>query len=109
MAAERVVLITCPDQSTARALADALVSERLAACVNLVPGVESVFWWEGRVDRTQEVLLIVKTTSRRLAALTKAVKQRHPYQVPEILALPVVSGYPPYLAWMRDSLRTPRS
>ena len=109
MAAERVVLITCPDQSTARALAGALVSERLAACVNLVPGVESVFWWEGRVDRTQEVLLIVKTTSRRLAALTKAVKQRHPYQVPEILALPVVSGYPPYLAWMRDSLRTPRS
>ena len=105
MAGECVVYVTCPDRATATSLADALVTERLAACVNMVPGIDSVFWWEGRLDRAQEVLLIIKTTRRRLAALTKAVRQRHPYDVPEVIALPIQAGHPPYLAWVRQSVR----
>ena len=99
-----VVLITAPNEpETAKKLARALVEERLAACVNLVPGLTSVYRWQGEIIEDGEILLIAKTTEARLAALMARVPELHPYEVPEILALEVKDGHPPYLAWLKES------
>lgn len=97
-----VVLMTAP-REIAEPLARQLVAERFVACVNLVPGVVSVFAWEGRVDRAEEVLLVAKTSRARLDGLREALRARHPYAVPELLVLPIVDGLPAYLAWLRDA------
>ncbi len=102
-----VVLVTCPNRVPAKRLAAALVSKRLAACVNIVPGLESLFRWDSKMDRAKEVLLIIKTTAKRLPALQRAVLALHPYDVPEIIALPIIAGHPPYLRWLRDSVHLP--
>lgn len=101
-----VVLVTAPDRAVATKLADTIVGKRVAACVNLVPGVESVYWWEGKVDRSQEILLIIKTTKRNFEKLRELLLAIHPYEVPEILALPIVAGHPAYLAWLASSVTT---
>ncbi len=101
-----VVLITAPaDGDAAERLARALVEERLAACVNRVPGLISTYWWEGKIEEDREELLVVKTTEDRLEALLKRVPELHPYTVPEVLALPVEQGHPPYLEWLVASTR----
>ena len=96
------VMITAPAE-VAPGLAEALVALRLAACVNLLPGVRSWFWWEGQVDQAEESLLLVKTTRERLDGLIAAVRDRHPYQVFEAVALPILGGYAPYLEWIGAS------
>lgn len=101
----RVVYLTAPDAEVAAALARALVEARLAACVNLVPGLRSIYRWEGAVHDEPEVLLIVKTTADRLDALRALVVELHPYAVPEVLALPAVAGHAPYLDWVRAAVR----
>ena len=101
----RTVLVTAPDRDVAERLASALVEERLAACANLLPGVTSVFRWEGEVQRAEEVLLILKTTEDRLDALTARVEDLHPYDVPEVLALPVRRGNDAYQAWVVGETR----
>ena len=93
-----VVLCTLPDLDQARQIGAALVERQVAACVNLLPGVESIYRWEGKVERAGEVLALVKTT--RYADLEAAIRELHPYQVPEIIALPVVAGLPAYLKWL---------
>jgi len=98
-----VVLVTAPPEE-AEALAGALVEARVAACVNLLPGVRSWFWWEGAVDHAEESLLVIKTTRPRLEALIAAVRDRHSYQVFEAVALPITAGYPPYLEWIDASV-----
>lgn len=98
-----VALMTAP-RAVAEALARQLVAERLVACVNLVPGVVSIFAWEGRVDRAEEVLLVAKTSRARLDGLREALRARHPYAVPELLVLPIVAGLPAYLAWLGDAV-----
>lgn len=98
-----VTLVTCPDRKTAAKVASALVDERLAACVNIVPGITSVYRWEGRIHRDRETLLIIKSRRTLSAALTKRVKELHPYSVPEVIQLNVVSGSGAYLAWVRKS------
>ena len=105
MSEARVVLMTAPDRLTAEALAERLLAERLAACVSLVPGIVSLFWWEGKQERAQEVLLLVKTWADRIPALTARAVELHPYDVPELLALPVAEGHAPYLEWMRRESR----
>jgi periplasmic divalent cation tolerance protein len=95
-----VVLVTAPDAEAAAGLARALVEERLAACGNVVPGLRSVYRWEGAVRDEPEALLLLKTTRDRFEALREAVLRLHPYQVPEVLALPVEAGSAPYLAWL---------
>jgi periplasmic divalent cation tolerance protein len=95
-----VVLVTTPDVEAAAALARALVEARLAACGNVVPGLRSIYRWEGQVHDEPEALLILKTTSARFEALRDEVLRRHPAQVPEVLALPVVASSAPYLAWL---------
>lgn len=96
-----VVLCTFPDLDQARQIGAALVERQVAACVNLLPGVESIYRWEGKVERAGEVLAVIKTT--RYADLEAAIRELHPYEVPEILALPVAAGLPAYLDWMKES------
>jgi periplasmic divalent cation tolerance protein len=91
---------TCPDAATAERIAHALVSERLAACVNRLPGVQSTYRWQGQVEQADEVLLMIKTTSDRLDALTVRLRALHPYELPELVAVEVRSGLPAYLDWV---------
>ena len=98
-----VVLVTCPSQKVGKQLAHVLVEERLAACVNVIPGLTSTYRWEGKICRDAEVLLVVKTRRTRLRALTRRVQALHPYSVPEVIALPVVGGSAAYLSWVCDS------
>lgn len=95
-----LVLSTAPDASTAQSLAETLVSERLAACVNIIPGVQSVYRWQGAVESTSELILLIKTTQDSYAALESRLQQLHPYELPEILVLPQPAGLPAYLAWI---------
>lgn len=97
----QTVLVTAPDAETAERLGRTVVEERLAACANLLPGVVSLFRWEGQMQREAEVLVILKTTRERLDALRARIVELHPYDVPEILALGVESGHDPYLEWVR--------
>lgn len=100
------VHITVPSRTQAAAIARALVEERLAACVNLVGGVQSVYRWRDKVEENEEVLCLVKTRPELLQALTARVQELHPYEVPEILAFEVAEGSPAYLAWLEESTLT---
>ena len=100
---ELVVFVTTSNKDEAARLADALVSERLAACVNIVPEIESIYRWEGKVTRDSEVLLIIKTTAERYAELERRVKALHSYSEPEVIALKIEQGSEQYLKWLRDS------
>ncbi|HTA16550.1 MAG TPA: divalent-cation tolerance protein CutA [bacterium] len=103
-----VVLITAPAGEKAAGLARLLVEQKLAACVNRVPGVESVYWWHGKIETAAEELLIAKTDKLKVKALVKAVKAAHPYETPEVVALRIKEGNRDYLRWIADSLGTPR-
>jgi periplasmic divalent cation tolerance protein len=94
---------TCPDASSATALAEALVGEGLAACVNRLPGVRSTYRWKGEVTTDSEELLLIKTTESRFVALKDRVLALHPYELPELIAVPVVHGHIAYLDWVRDA------
>jgi len=98
-------LCTCPDDAIARSIAGALVDERLAACVSRVPGLQSTYRWEGRIEHGEEVLLLIKTTADRLDALTRRLQALHPYELPEILAVETAGGLAPYLAWVAAQTR----
>ena len=100
-----VVLVTAPDLKTARALARAALSARLIACANLVPKIESHYWWWGKIESGAEVLLVLKTTKSRLAALEKLVLAKHPYDTPEFLVLPLSAGNQRYLNWLGRNTR----
>lgn len=102
-----VLLSTAPNEGEALRLARALVEEGLAACVNLVPGVRSIYRWEGQTCDEAEVLLVVKTSAARREALTQRLLELHPYECPEALALPVVAGSEAYLAWLQASCGEP--
>jgi periplasmic divalent cation tolerance protein len=99
-----LVLVTAPDLKTARALARAALSARLIACANLVPKIESHYWWQGKIESGTEVLLVLKTQKSRLAALEKLILAQHPYDTPEFLVLPVSTGSQKYLGWLTDCL-----
>jgi periplasmic divalent cation tolerance protein len=98
------VRVACPDEATAQALADALVAERLAACVQVLGGMTSTFAWQGRVHRDPEVLLLAKTTAARFDALAARVDELHPYETPEVLGIEVAHALPRYAAWVRDQV-----
>jgi len=99
-----VVLVTCPP-GDAEGIAQSLVENRVAACVNVVPGLRSVYRWKGAVQKDDEALLVIKTARDRFDALKQAVLARHPYELPEVIALPVERGHAPYLDWVADSTR----
>ncbi len=94
------VLVTVPDRRTARALARAGVKARLCACAQIVPGLESHYWWQGKQESAQELLVIFKTVRTRLAALETLVAELHPYEVPQFTVLPLGAGSKAYLAWI---------
>ncbi len=98
-----IVLVTCPDEASARDIATRVVEEHLAACVNVVPGVHSVFWWEDRVQQADEVLCVMKSTAQHWDALCEQVVALHPYDTPEVIALNVDHGLQAYLSWIRSS------
>ncbi|HOX54118.1 MAG TPA: divalent-cation tolerance protein CutA [Candidatus Omnitrophota bacterium] len=100
-----VVLITCANKAQAQKIAQALIKARLAACVNLVNPVNSLFWWQGKVDSSKETLLIIKTKKNLFSRLEKLVKSLHSYDVAEIIALPIVKGSRKYLSWINESTR----
>ncbi|MFA5088526.1 MAG: divalent-cation tolerance protein CutA [Candidatus Omnitrophota bacterium] len=99
-----VVFITAKDKEEAKNIARHLVEARLAACVNILDGVESIFWWEGKMDGAPEALLIVKSKKDLLKKIIKLVKSVHSYAVPEIIALPIVGGSDDYLKWIDQSV-----
>ena len=100
-----LVLVTAPDLTTARALAKAALAAKLIACANLIPKIESHYWWQGKMESGPEVLLVLKTQKSRLAALEKLVLARHPYDTPEFLVLPLAAGNQKYLTWLAASCR----
>jgi periplasmic divalent cation tolerance protein len=99
-----VVLVTVPNEETATKLAEALVGERLAACVNVLDGVRSTYRWKGAVERDDEILCVCKTTRDGFERLRARVVELHPYEVPEVIALPIELGHAPYLAWIMASV-----
>jgi periplasmic divalent cation tolerance protein len=100
-----LVLTNLPDDASAHALATALVTERLAACVNVLAPCRSVYRWRGEVENATETPLLIKTTAERYAALEAAIRARHPYELPEIIAVPVAHGLPEYLDWVVTETR----
>ena len=100
-----VCFCTCPDADSATRLADALVGERLAACVSVVPGLRSVYRWQGAIERSDESLLLIKTSRDRLDLLTTRVRDLHPYELPEVVAVEVAGGLSTYLDWVAEATR----
>jgi len=95
-----IVLVTCPDEKTAGNLADIVLNKRLAACVNIIPGMTSKYWWKGKVEKSKEALMIIKTKESLVHGIEKTVKEKHPYDVPEVIAIPIRSGSKEYLGWI---------
>ena len=100
-----LVLVTAPDLKVARKLAKIILQSRLAACANLIPKIESHYWWKNKIESSTEVLMILKTTSARLTKLEKCVLATHPYDTPEFIVLPISSGNKKYLDWIFESVR----
>ena len=100
-----VIFITAKDTKEAEKISQALVSKKLIACANIVRDIHSFFWWKGKVERAKEVLLILKTKRSLFKKIEKTVKSLHSYDVPEIIALPIIEGSKNYLRWMNASLR----
>lgn len=99
-----VIFVTAGSRPEARRIARTLLERRLVACANIVPGVESHYWWKGKIDHAREWLLVMKTRRSRFRAVERAVKALHSYQVPEIIALPLAAGQADYLRWIADSV-----
>lgn len=102
-----LVLITAPDVKTARSLARLALEARLIACANLIPKIESHYWWQGKIESGREVLLLLKTKRARLTALEKLMLEHHPYETPEFVVLPLTEGSPAYLQWLAASVVAP--
>ena len=109
MSARTLVLSTVGSAEDAERIARALVERGLAACVNVVPGLVSVYRWQGRVEREAELLLLIKTRTETFEALREALVALHPYDVPEVIALPIENGHAAYLAWLDENARGPRA
>lgn len=100
-----VVLTNLPDLDTAKVLARRLVGEGLAACVNILPGVQSIYRWQGQLEEASEVTVLVKTMRSHYAALEETIRTSHPYDLPEVIVLPIAAGLPAYLAWVEDQTK----
>jgi periplasmic divalent cation tolerance protein len=98
-----VVLNTCPDANSAEKIAGELIERKLAACVNILPGLRSIYMWKGVRESAEEQLLIIKTTTAAYPILEQAILELHPYELPEIIAVPLVAGLPDYLAWIKQN------
>ncbi|HHF42832.1 MAG: divalent-cation tolerance protein CutA [Candidatus Aminicenantes bacterium] len=97
-----LVLTTVPDQATGESLAHLLLEKRAAACVTIIGGGESFFWWEGKVQKEKELVILIKTKKDNFNQLVELISRHHPYEVPEIIALPIEAGFQPYLEWIKN-------
>lgn len=97
----QILFCTCPDETVAQRLATALVDSAGAACVNIIPGIHSVYRWQGHIHSDRECLLIIKAAAARYEAIEETIKSLHPYELPEIIAVPIGGGLPAYLAWLQ--------
>ncbi|RKP09456.1 hypothetical protein THASP1DRAFT_28768 [Thamnocephalis sphaerospora] len=101
-----VVYVTCPDDSTtAKKLARGLLENKLIACANIVPKITSMYWWQDAIEEDTEVLLMMKTLDARVPQLTEYVREHHPYEVPEVIAVKIHDGSPAYLNWIHDNVK----
>ncbi len=101
-----IILSTCPDKASASKIAQLLVENQLCACVNIIPGVESVYQWKGQIESSQEYLLIIKSIKTAYSQIEQYIKANHPYELPEIIAVSVDTGLPDYFSWIENSVRT---
>jgi periplasmic divalent cation tolerance protein len=101
----RVVLVTAPNRTVARRLVRRALETRVAACGNIVPGLESHYWWQGKLEKSAEVLVLFKTTAAKAAGLESLIRENHPYDTPEYLVLPIEAGSERYLDWIEVSVR----
>ncbi len=99
-----MVFCTCSSESAAVSLANQLIERRLAACINILPAVQSIYRWEGKVESAAEFLLLIKTTEERFAALRDAITELHSYETPEVIGVPIAYGADKYLAWIRENV-----
>ena len=106
-AAPRIGLCTVPDKDTAVRIAGALVTEQLAACVNIIPGIQSVYRWQGAVEHGEELLLLIKTSDAAWSLLQERILALHPYELPEIISVRIQDGHSHYLNWIINNLKTP--
>ena len=102
-----VVFCTCPTQESAEGIARCIVEARLAACVNVIPGLRSYYEWKGQIEVSNEFLLVIKSRIELFNALESIITSQHPYELPEMIAVPISTGSPPYLAWLAANMRTP--
>jgi len=100
-----IIFSTCANKKEAEKIAGALIKKKLVACVNIIDKIESVFWWQGKADRAKEALLVIKSRQSKLDKIIGLVKSLHSYQVPEIIAVPVIGGNKAYLEWIDESVR----
>ena len=101
----QVVLCTAPDADTAQSLATTLVTEKLAACVNIIPGITSIYRWKGAIEQDTEQLLLIKTAAAGFQQLSARIRELHPYELPEIISVPIETGQQDYIQWITDSLK----
>ena len=101
-----MVVITCPSKKDALKIKDLLLKSRLASCANILEGVNSFFWWQGKIDSASEVMLLAKTTRAKFKKIIACVTKVHSYDTPEIIAIPIIDGNKPYLDWIDDSLES---
>jgi periplasmic divalent cation tolerance protein len=101
-----VILNTCPDKESATRVANGLIERQLAACVNILPGLTSVYPWKGQIETSEEVLLLIKSTLGAYEAVEAAIRETHPYELPEVVAVPIVAGLQAYLSWIGESVVT---
>ncbi|XP_065085003.1 protein CutA homolog isoform X2 [Ochlerotatus camptorhynchus] len=99
-----IAYVTTPNANSAKELARKLVERKLAACVNIIPGLTSIYEWEGKINEDQEILLMIKTRTARVDELSKFVRENHPYSVAEVISVPIENGNPPYLDWLSKTV-----
>ncbi|PKK79650.1 hypothetical protein GLOIN_2v1615407 [Rhizophagus irregularis DAOM 181602=DAOM 197198] len=104
-AASRIVYVTCPNAEVANKLSRGLLQEKLVACVNIIPQVTSLYWWEGKIEESTEQLLMIKTLEKHVSELTDYVNKNHGYEVPEVLSVKIDAGNESYLKWIKDSVK----
>lgn len=100
-----IAYVTTPNEASAKKIANGIISNKLAACVNIIPNLVSIYEWEGRVNEDNELLLMIKTTTDKIDELSKFVRENHPYSVAEVISVKIENGNPPYLDWITNTVK----